>query len=306
MRMQHMLCCVVLVAAGLPAVASAQLPPAIELRIPKAPTIATTESGQVLAYELHVTSFTAQPLSLKKIDVMNAAADRRVMLSLSDSSLLRAIARPGMPLAGTTGADRLRLAGGTRAVVYLWVPVEGTSAPRSVVHRITVETGAGDSVRTQTLDGATVPVATDAVVIGPPLRGGVWLAANGPANESGHRRALIPVAGTPAIAQRFAIDYVRVDSDDKTFTGNQLENKSYHAEGNDALAVANGTVVATKDSIPENVPGITSRAVPITLETVSGNSVVIDLGDGRLIDGKHRRLINRRIAQPQLVAILVV
>jgi murein DD-endopeptidase MepM/ murein hydrolase activator NlpD len=45
--------------------------------------------------------------------------------------------------------------------------------------------------------------------------------------------------------------------------------------------VADGIVAATKDSIPENVPGANSRAVPITLETVGGNHVIVDMGNGR-------------------------
>ena len=143
-----------------------------------------------------------------------------------------------------------------------------------------IETCTGDSVRTQTLDGAAVPVTAGAVAIGPPLRGGPWLAANGPADASGHRRSLIPIYGTPAIAQRFAIDWVKVSDEDKTFKGDSLKNESYYAEGVDALAVANGTVVEVKDSIPENVPGVNSRAVPITLETVGGNHVIIDIGGG--------------------------
>jgi len=39
--------------------------------------------------------------------------------------------------------------------------------------------------------------------------------------------------------------------------------------------------VAVKDGIPENIPGANSRAVPITLETVGGNHVILDLGNGR-------------------------
>ena len=38
---------------------------------------------------------------------------------------------------------------------------------------------------------------------------------------------------------------------------------------------ADGVVAATKDGIPENVPGLTSRAVPIGLETVGGNHIVL-------------------------------
>jgi hypothetical protein len=126
-----------------------------------------------------------------------------------------------------------------------------------------------------------VPVAPEAAPIGPPLRGGPWLTANGPANETGHRRALIPIGGTPSIAQRFAIDYVKVGDDFRTWKGDQLKNESYYAYGNDALAVADGIVVEVKDGIPQNVPGANSRAVPITLETVGGNHVVLDIGGGR-------------------------
>ena len=286
----------------------ASLPPALALRVPKPPTVATGENGSFLAYELHVTSFTGQPVAVKKIDVATATTDRRVLLSVADSALMRAVARPGVP--NITGADRLKLGGGTRAVFFLWVPVDARSAPASIRHRLTIEQGSGDSVRTAELEGAAVPVAADAVVIGPPLRGGVWLTANGPANETGHRRSLIPVGGTAAIAQRFAIDYVKVADDNKTFTGDQLKNESYYAEGVDALAVANGTVVAVKDSIPENVPGITSRAVPITLETVGGNHVIIDIGGGKyafyahLKPGSLRVKVGDRVTRGQVVGLV--
>jgi hypothetical protein len=273
--------CFALGALGVVPVARAQgnlsFPPFLEMRVPKPPTVATGENGSFLAYEVHITNFTPQPVTLKKLDVM-AAPDQRVVFSLGDSALMRAVSRPGMPPAGQ--AERLKVNGGMRAVVFVWAPVGATDAPRSIRHRLTIESGTGDSVRTQQLDGTTVSVTAQAVAIGPPLRGGPWLTANGPADVSGHRRSLIPIYGTPAIAQRFAIDFVKLGDDDKTFKGEQLKNESYYAEGNDALAVANGTVVEVKDSIPENVPGINSRAVPITLETVGGNHVIIDIGGG--------------------------
>lgn len=69
--------------------------------------------------------------------------------------------------------------------------------------------------------------------------------------------------------------------DGNTYRGNQKENSSYLAWGQEALAVADATVVTVKDGIPENVPGLTSRAVAITLETIGGNHVILDLGGGR-------------------------
>jgi hypothetical protein len=64
----------------------------------------------------------------------------------------------------------------------------------------------------------------------------------------------------------------------RTFSGDQKDNKAYFAYGSEVLAVADSTVAAIKDGIPENVPGVNSRSVPITLETVGGNHVVLDLG----------------------------
>ena len=43
---------------------------------------------------------------------------------------------------------------------------------------------------------------------------------------------------------------------------------------------ADATVVEVKDGIPENTPGEASHAVEITLETVAGNHVNLDLGGG--------------------------
>ena len=43
--------------------------------------------------------------------------------------------------------------------------------------------------------------------------------------------------------------------------------------------MGDGVITEVKDGIPENIPGA-SRAVPITLETIGGNYVIIDLGGG--------------------------
>jgi hypothetical protein len=296
-----------LLALALVSRAQAQLPPFLELRVPMPPTVATAENGSFLVYELHIRNFMSQPMTVKQLDVTTTGANRRGLLVLGDSALTRTIARPGVTLGGP---ERLKLNGGTFAVAFVWLPLNAGSPPTSIQHHITVTQGSGDSIRALELDGPAVPVTAEAVAIGPPLRGGVWLTANGPDNNSGHRRALIPIAGTPAIAQRFAIDFVRLDESGKTFTGDSLKNESYYAEGNDALAVANGTVVEVKDSIPENVPGINSRAVPITLETVGGNHVVIDIGGGHyafyahLKPGSLRVKLGDKVKRGQVVGLV--
>jgi len=115
------------------------------------------------------------------------------------------------------------------------------------------------------------------IVIGPPLEGPGWIAGNGPSNTSGHRGALLVTGGAAHLAQRFAIDWVQ--SIPTGGGGDPKLNKSYAAYGRRALAVADATVVATKDGIAENVPG--PPPPNPTLETIGGNHVILDLGGGR-------------------------
>lgn len=267
---------------------AAQLAAPIELRVPKAPTLVTSDGGGILGYELHITNFSPQAQVIRRVEILDDASPARVLLTLEDTALANALARPGVS-PPPAAIDRARVDGGLRAIVFVWVPVTPTTPPKRVHHRLTIETKSGDSTVTRSIAGGSTVVATDVVSIGPPLRGGPWLVGNGPGPVSGHRRALIPIGGTPAIAQRFAIDYVMVDTAGRTFSGDRLDNESYYAEGVDALAVADGIVVATKDSIPENIPGPASRAVPITLETIGGNHVIVDIGMGRFAFYAHLR-----------------
>lgn len=288
--------------------AQVSLPPALELRVPKPPTVATGDGEAFLAYELHITNFAAQAVRLREVEVTaRGASSRTVLLSLTDSVLARSLTRPGVSL----GPDqRTELAGGMRAVVFLWVPIPAGQRPEAVVNRVVIEQGAGDSVRVAELAAPALPIQPAEPAIGAPLRGGVWLTGNGPAPLTGHRRALIVVDGQPAIAQRFGIDYVKVDGQNQTFTGDRLKNSSYFAYGEEAIAVADGIVVGTKDSIPENIPGPASRAVPITLETVGGNYVMVDIGGGRIAfyahvqPGSLRVRVGDRVRRGQVLALV--
>jgi murein DD-endopeptidase MepM/ murein hydrolase activator NlpD len=121
---------------------------------------------------------------------------------------------------------------------------------------------------------------------------------------------LLPIGGSTWIAQRFAIDWVQVGSDSATYTGDRKDNKSYHAYGSEVLAVADAVVVTTKDGIPQNVPGENSRAVPMTIETIGGNHIILDLGQGRyafyahLQPGSLRVKVGDHVTRGQVLALL--
>jgi murein DD-endopeptidase len=254
----------------------------VEMMVPLAPSPFKGDGKMHLVYELHLTNFSPQELTLTKLEIL--AADGRPVAKYECEELNTRLVRPGLPRA----TDKQRIGGGMRAVTYLWLTFDTPSSiPKGLHHNVTVKIdGPAESGQTGAMEiagkGAEISVGNgQTLVLSPPLQGDGWLAANGPSNSSGHRRALIPVGGWAHIAQRFAIDWVQLREDGKTWTGDQLKNESYRAYGAQALAVADATVVAIKDGIPDNIPGATSRAVPITLETVGGNYVILDLGQGQ-------------------------
>ena len=248
----------------------------IDVIIPTPPVLFKGGGKTHVAYELHVTNLSRSPSVFTRLEVI-APGSNNPLGSYSGDELAARVVRPGV--ATTTTDERLKLGPGLRLVTHMWLTFDvPTDAPTAIQHRFTFKVG--DYPEELSVVAAQATVMNKPLVISPPLRGSEWLAGNGPSNASGHRRAMIPIEGRAHIAQRFAIDFVQLNPDGKSFTGDQKDNKSYRCYGAEALAVADGIVVATKDGIPENVPGPTSRAVPITLETVGGNHIILDLGNG--------------------------
>ena len=146
--------------------------------------------------------------------------------------------------------------------------------PAAIAQRISVKIGNYP----EALSVVMPPTSVNKIVavISSPLAGEDWVAANGPSNTSAHRRAFIPLNGHAYISQRFAIDWVQANADGKTYQGDSADNKNYRAYGAEIHAVADGIVTQTKDGIPQNIPN-QAPIVPITLETVGGNHVIMEI-----------------------------
>ena len=258
----------------------------IEVAVPVPPTAFLADGKVHLVYEVHLTNFARPEILLTRFE---AVAGTRSLATYAGDDFARIVTRPGVQT-----KDPLRVEAGLRAVIFVWATLDSPNdVPASLEHRITLKVA--DDEFTSTC--ARIPVLKDPVSIGPPLKGDGWLAANGPANGSGHRRALIPVGGGVHIAQRFAIDWLQLRDEGGSFTGDRLDNKNYRCYGSEVLAVADAAVVTVKDGIPQNVPGVNSRAVPITLETVGGNHVILDLGASRFAFYAHLQPGQIRVKQ---------
>jgi murein DD-endopeptidase len=264
-------------------VALAQYPPAdlsknpfvlgvpLDLTVPEQPVVFQgTDRKYHLAYELHITNFSKTDLLLKELEVID---DSTGTASVSYSG--KELRDRSRSLTGRTGNQPL--SGGMGAVVFIWLDFPSADTPQTLRHRLRVDAPAFPRYGVQAVEGGPTRVAGEARVIGPPLRGGEWYAANGPSNESHHRRTLIAVEGKARIPERFATDWAR-EKNGELLKGDPAKNSNYFGYGAEVLAVADGTVVFVMDSLPENRGDAETRAVPITLKNMGGNSVILDIG----------------------------
>ena len=96
------------------------------------------------------------------------------------------------------------------------------------------------------------------------------------------------VDGTREIkSEMFAVDWVQL-KDGAYFTGDAPSNDDYSYTGTDLLAVANGTVVRTRDGMPNETPGEPPKYVKKGDDYI-GNSVVIKNSANRYAVYGHMR-----------------
>ncbi len=240
---------------------------------------------QHIAYELQLLNTGFIPAAVLRIDTLDAATGT-VVASRQGAALTALLKRPeGGDYDGTLGP-------GLSAIAVLEVSLpENARVPRALLHRITIDYDdtqlpPGLAAAKTYTTGATAVLPDRPVVIGPPLRGDRWVAANGCcATRTDHRGGAIPVNGSLRLPERFAIDFVQLDRDRRMFTGPIDALTSYEDYGADLLAVANGTVVRTHEGEAEQVPP--NSPPPFDPETAPGNWIVIDIGGGHYVLYAH-------------------
>jgi len=258
---------------------TALLQQSFDMQIPWRPMPVVIGGKMQLVYELHLTNFANQPLLLKRIEVLDAAG--AVLSDVRDAELTGIIGR--FDLSATTG-DKLLIPSGVRALAYLSVPLGTLGAPPiSLRHRIEYQAPeTSDRVSVQgpafTVQGAAVTLSTEPLVsVGPPLRGGPWVAIYDTSWARGHRRVPYAVQGSVHIPGRFAIDWMKVDKSGKYFDGDGSNVADWYGYGAEVLAVADGVVAATRDSVPESAL-LVKKPARIEPEYASGNYIALDLG----------------------------
>ncbi|MCV2356921.1 M23 family metallopeptidase [Paucibacter sp. B2R-40] len=112
---------------------------------------------------------------------------------------------------------------------------------------------------------------------------------------------LVVTDGLAQNSRRFAIDW-RKQKDGSQFAGDARDVRAYYAYGKNVLAVAEGAVVLARDGYPDNIPRTAAGfepALPITMENLGGNRVVVQLPNGQFAQYAHLQPGSVQVKQGQ-------
>ncbi len=277
----------------------AQTNQSLDVRIAEAPKIVRIGAADQLVYELHLTNFASVPLRLDRL-VIEAGTPIR---TYAGDELAAAVAIVGAK--GEAGARVIEP--GRRAVLYINTPVPAGLSQGSISHRLTLGRIEADSTGF-TMSGGAATIARAALPrLSPPLRGGPWVAVYDPGMERGHRRVFYATEGSATLPGRFAIDWMKVDAKGKLASGDADIPANHHGFGAEVLAVADGTIVALRDDVPD--PATVSGRPRPGIADASGNFVTIDIGGGRYAIYEHLKqgapvAVGDRVKAGQVVGFL--
>jgi biotin carboxyl carrier protein len=251
-----------------------QLTPVIGNPIASPEPVLTSDGRRQLAYELQLINRTTSVATVKNL---KALVGGKVVESLSGDYLLEEMAPYGQPEHSVS----LQPGQGAYVLMDVSIPAKG-KVPMEIDHRISVSLKPAQPAVATTYELAPTKVnPREAVVVAPPLRGPGWVVGNGCCAEfNAHRGTVLPVNGSTYVAERFAIDFVQLNLQNKLFNGPLAELSSYPYFGDQVYSATGGKVVSVTNDVPETTP-VGSLPKGVTAATAGGNHVVVSMGNGR-------------------------
>lgn len=261
------------------------------------PIPVTGTDGKVhVVYELEVLDVAPRPATITKVQTLGGGADGPVVATLGPEE----VRSRSILVAGYVSSPFVDIPVGRTALLLIDdVFASRADVPATVTHRIDATFGAAPSAdlapvaarypdSVSQIGGAVHVSNQSPVVLGPPVAGDDWIATNGCCGNSSHRGAMMAVGGRLNGSERFAIDFLRLDTTVRppvTFHGDGTENTDYLAYGVPLLAVADGTVASVlsdvRDSTPQHAP------TDLTFEQLGGSYVILDIGGGNFVYYAH-------------------
>jgi len=248
-----------------------------------------------LAYELIVSNLAPFPVTLTKV---GTRAQKNTL---------------GKALTGDALAERTRIdgsnemsstlpAGGGATIFMDAAYAAGRRTPKKISHGIGmtwIDPTTGQPVKMRFAGVGSGVIRKAPIRVDSPIRGGKWVAGSGCCTFNPHRGATLAIDGTVHAPERFAIDFVQLNSENRLFTGPLSDLSSYAYYGTKIHAARGGRVVAVVDGLPEQVPG--ALPADATIQNAGGNHVVVKMGKGRYALYAHMQTGSIRVKRGQKI-----
>jgi hypothetical protein len=239
-----------------------------------------------LVYEIVLMNMAPSPVTVEKVETLDAESGT-VLGTLEGDALKQMLRLNG-------GGNGSELPGGGGGFLFMDVTLaKDAVVPKTLKHRFDLKVAkapaqqpssdrdpAPEPPQDLVFVSDALPVGAPAVVVAPPLKGKRWVVGGGCCTPySYHRGATLPINGAIHVAERFAIDFVQLNDKNMLFDGDMKQVSDYAYFGDEVYSVADGTVVATEDDLPEQIPG--KLPEDATIQMAGGNYAVVDIGNGR-------------------------
>ena len=257
--MNRRIFCNTVLAAGLLPAALAQSPHHdVSLSVEFLPTPVRVEDTWLLLYELHIRSNGREPIEPTALSIDAVPLNLTSRVAYLDGDARR------------------------HATIYIELPAR--DLPARVRHEVEYKIG-GTAGAQRVHDEGVAVRAVPRIALGAPLLGGPWVAVHSPDWPRGHRRVFYLADGRQVLPGRFAIDWVRVDELGRIARGDENEVAHHYGYGAPVLAVADGRIVAIRDTASE--PATLDARAKHSVDDASGNYVVLQLPDRRFAIYEH-------------------
>ena len=161
---------------------------------------------------------------------------------------------------------------------FLSFPTIG-AIPAHLQHRFITESD--DKSRRSGTDAGLTQVSTEQpVVIEPTMSGSGWFDGNGAGpSVYDHRLIFQPANGTAKPDEAYAIDWIKLDGQGHTYSGDPYKCESFFGYGEPILSATDGEVVIAEDGFPNQTPNKPEK--PKQLRGLYGNNVIVAIGGGK-------------------------
>jgi murein DD-endopeptidase len=231
-------------------------------------------------YEIYLTNFSTDTFKLKRLFIVNSS-DSFIHFTMQNQELKNSYNKIGSITKDTT----LRLLPGNSAVIYVELSLQKEQI-KEVTHRISFEIAGKENLGEVSIETSATKCSLDTpLVLGAPLKDGCWAAIYEPSWEKGHRRAIYTMNGKARIPGRYAIDFIKLDSNGKYANADENVVKNWFGYEVDVVAVTDGIVSSTRDDFSES-PTL-SEHPKYTADKATGNYLSIKIGNNQFAFYEH-------------------